>query len=83
LLPVRNRGTALLVSLVLGLVEEAAVNQTGQFNQRVVVVSSFYVTTGTENAGCLVAPDLALLAKVRTLIHEAFRASLPLPLLNS
>jgi hypothetical protein len=45
--------------------------------------SSFYVTTGTENTGCLVAQDLALLIKVRTLIHEAFRASLPLPLLNS
>jgi hypothetical protein len=32
--------------------------------------SSFYVTTGTENTGCLVAQDLALLTKVRTLIHE-------------
>jgi hypothetical protein len=28
------------------------------------------VTTGTGNTGCLVAQDLALLAKVRTLIHE-------------
>src|SRR4029077_15163349 len=32
--------------------------------------SSFYVTTGTGNTGCLVAQDLALLAKVRTRIHE-------------
>jgi hypothetical protein len=32
--------------------------------------SSYYVTTGTGNTGCLVAQDLALLTKVRTLIHE-------------
>jgi hypothetical protein len=32
--------------------------------------SSFYVTTGTGNTGCLVVQDLALLTKVRTLIHE-------------
>jgi hypothetical protein len=32
--------------------------------------SSFYVATGTGNTGCLVAQDLALLTKVRTLIHE-------------
>ena len=32
--------------------------------------SSFYATTGTGNTGCLVAQDLALLTKVRTLIHE-------------
>jgi hypothetical protein len=31
--------------------------------------SSFYATTGTGNTGCLVARDLALLTKVRTLIH--------------
>jgi hypothetical protein len=32
--------------------------------------SSFYATTGTGNTGCLVAQDLALLTKVRSLIHE-------------
>jgi hypothetical protein len=32
--------------------------------------SSFYVTTGMGHTGCLVAQDLALLIKVRTLIHE-------------
>jgi hypothetical protein len=32
--------------------------------------SSFYVTTGMGHTGCLVAQDLALLTKVRTLIHE-------------
>jgi hypothetical protein len=32
--------------------------------------SSFYVTTGTGTPGCLVAQDLALLTKVRTLIHQ-------------
>ena len=32
--------------------------------------SSFYVTTGMGNTGCLVAQDLALLTKVRTFIHE-------------
>jgi hypothetical protein len=32
--------------------------------------SSFYVTTGMGHTDCLVAQDLALLTKVRTLIHE-------------
>jgi hypothetical protein len=32
--------------------------------------SSFYVTSGTGTPGCLVAQDLALLTKVRSLIHE-------------
>jgi hypothetical protein len=32
--------------------------------------SSFYVTTSMGHTGCLVAQDLALLTKVRTLIHE-------------
>jgi hypothetical protein len=31
---------------------------------------SFYVTLGKGNPGCLVAQDLALLTKIRTLIHE-------------
>jgi hypothetical protein len=31
---------------------------------------SFYVTLGTGNTGCLVAQDLALLTKVRSLVHE-------------
>ena len=35
LLSVRDRGTALLVFIVLGLVEEAAVGQTGWFNPRI------------------------------------------------
>jgi hypothetical protein len=32
--------------------------------------SSFYVTTSMGHTGCLVAQELALLTKVRTLIHE-------------
>jgi hypothetical protein len=32
--------------------------------------SSSHVTTGTGTTGCLVAQDLALPTKVRTLIHE-------------
>jgi len=32
--------------------------------------SSFYVTTGMGHTGCLVAQDLGLLTKLRTLIHE-------------
>ena len=36
LLSVRDRGTALLVFLLLGFLEEAVVRQTGWFNQRIV-----------------------------------------------
>src|SRR3984893_3068541 len=40
LLSVPDRGTALLVFLILGLVEEAAVGQTGWFNHRIVAAMS-------------------------------------------
>jgi hypothetical protein len=38
LLSARDRWTALLVFLLLGLVEETVVRQTGWFNHRIVVV---------------------------------------------
>jgi hypothetical protein len=40
LLSVRDRGTALLVFLILGLVEEAAAGKTGWINHRIAVVYS-------------------------------------------
>src|SRR5258707_12617989 len=49
LLSVRDRGTALLVFLLLGVVEEASVRQTGWFNHRIVVVCA---------AGLLAGPGL-------------------------
>src|SRR5260221_11205935 len=38
LLSMRDRGTALLVFLVLGLVEEASVSRSGLLNERIVAV---------------------------------------------
>ena len=46
LLSVRDRGNALVVFLVLGLVEEAAVRQTGWFNHRIVVVCAASLLAG-------------------------------------
>jgi LytS/YehU family sensor histidine kinase len=42
----RDRWTALLVFLLLGLVEEASVRQTGWFNQRIVVVCAASLLAG-------------------------------------
>jgi len=46
LLSVRDRGNALLVFLILGLVEEAAVRQTGWFNHRIVAVCAASLLAG-------------------------------------
>jgi two-component system, LytTR family, sensor kinase len=47
LLSVRDRRTALLVFLLLGLVEDAAVRQTGWFNHRIVVVTAASLLAGS------------------------------------
>lgn len=52
LLSVRDRGTALLVFLLLGFLEEAVVRETGWFNQRIVAVSA---------AGLLAGPVVGLI----------------------
>jgi LytS/YehU family sensor histidine kinase len=54
LLSVRDRGTALLVFMVLGLVEEAAVGQTGWFNPRIVAVCAAGLLAGP-GVGAVVA----------------------------
>jgi hypothetical protein len=46
LLSVRGRGTALLVFLLLGLVEDATVRHTGWFNHRIVVVCAASLLAG-------------------------------------
>ena len=64
LLSVRDRGTALLVFLILGLVEEAAVGQTGWFNHRIVAVCA---------AGLLAGPGVgAVVAAFMTWIPVTF-----------
>jgi LytS/YehU family sensor histidine kinase len=55
LLSVRDRGTALLVFLVLGLVEEAAVGQTGWFNHRIVAVCAAGLLAGPGVGGVVAA----------------------------
>ena len=53
LMSMRNRWTALLVFLLLGLVEEASVRQTGWFNHRIVVVCAASLLAGP-GAGVIV-----------------------------
>ena len=55
LLSVRDQGTALIVFLVLGLVEEAAVGRTGWFNHRIVAVCA---------AGLLAGPSVGVSVSV-------------------
>ena len=63
LLSLRDRGTALLVFLLLGIVEEASVRQTGWFNHRVVVVSAAGLLAGP-GVGIVVALFVMWLAVV-------------------
>jgi len=63
LLSVRDRGTALLVFLLLGIVEEASVRQTGWFNHRVVVVCAAGLLAGP-GVGIVVALFVMWLAVV-------------------
>src|ERR1700751_3652764 len=55
LLSLRDRGSALLVFLVLGLVEEAAVGRTGWFNHRIIAVCT---------AGLLAGPGVGVIVSV-------------------
>src|ERR1700730_9640054 len=55
LLSVRERGTALLVFLVLGLVEEDIVGQTGWFNHRIVAVCAAGLLAGPGVGGVVAA----------------------------
>jgi two-component system LytT family sensor kinase len=55
LMSVRGRGTTLLVFLLLGLVEDAVVRQTGWFNHRIVVVTS---------ASLLAGPGVGVLVRI-------------------
>ena len=57
----RDRGTALLVFLVLGLVEEAAVGQTGWFNHRIVAVCAAGLLAGP-GVGVVVAAFVTWMA---------------------
>src|SRR6202008_3754520 len=69
-LSVRDRGTALLVFLLLGFLEEAVVRETGWFNQRIVAVSA---------AGLLAGPVVGLIVgSVVTWLAGAYDG-LPLP----
>jgi LytS/YehU family sensor histidine kinase len=61
LLSVRDRGTALLVFMVLGLVEEAAVGQTGWFNHRIVAVCAAGLLAGP-GVGVVVAAFVTWMA---------------------
>ncbi len=61
LLSVRDRGTALLVLLLLGIVEEASVRQTGWFNHRIVVVCAAGLLAGP-GVGVVVALFVTWLA---------------------
>jgi two-component system LytT family sensor kinase len=61
LLSVRERGTALLVFLVLGLVEEAIVGQTGWFNHRIVAVCAAGLLAGP-GVGVVVAAFVTWIA---------------------
>jgi len=61
LLSVRDRGTALLVFLILGLVEEAAVGQTSWFNHRIVAVCAAGLLAGP-GVGAAVAAFMTWIA---------------------
>src|SRR5260370_3985757 len=61
LLSVRDRGSALLVFLLLGLVEEAAVGQTGWFNHRIVAVCAAGLLAGP-GVGVVVATFVTWMA---------------------
>jgi two-component system LytT family sensor kinase len=61
LLSMRDRGTALLVFLVLGLVEEAVVGQTGWFNHRIIAVCAAGLLAGP-SVGVVVAAFVTWMA---------------------
>lgn len=55
LLSVRDRGSALLVFLLLGLVEQAAVRETGWFNHRIIAVCAAGLLAGPGVGGVVAA----------------------------
>ena len=61
LLSVRDRGTALLVFLILGLVEEAAVGQSGWINHRITAVCAAGLLAGP-GVGAVVAAFMTWMA---------------------
>src|SRR5260370_36861179 len=61
LLSMRDRGTALLVFLVLGLVEEAVVGQTGWFTHRIIAVCAAGLLAGP-SVGAIVTAVVTLMA---------------------
>jgi two-component system, LytTR family, sensor kinase len=63
LLSIGGRGTALLVFLVLGLVEEAAVGQTGWYNHRIVAICAAGLLAGP-SVGVVVGAVLTWMAVV-------------------
>jgi two-component system sensor histidine kinase LytS len=63
LLSVRDRGTALLVFLLLGFLEEAVVRETGWFNQRIVAVCAAGLVAGPV-VGLIVGTAVTWLAVV-------------------
>src|ERR1700693_6271061 len=63
LLSVRDRGTALLVFMILGLVEEATVGQTGWFNHRIIAVCVAGLLAGP-GEGAVVAAFMTWMAVV-------------------
>ena len=69
LLSVRDRGTALLVFLLLGFLEEAVVRQTGWFNQRIVAVCA---------AGLIAGPSVGLIIGTVVTWLAVFYDGLPL-----
>src|SRR5882724_11003777 len=69
LLSMRDRGTALLVFLVLGLVEEASVSRSGWLNERIVAVCA---------AGLVAGPWVGLAVSVFVTWLAVVRHGLPL-----
>ena len=65
LLSMRDRGTALLVFLILGLVEEAATGQTSWFNHRIVAVCAAGLLSGP-GVGAVVA---AFMTAIPVILH--------------
>src|SRR5215469_14703456 len=63
LLSVRDGGTALLVFLLLGFLEEAVVRETGWFNQRIVAVCAAGLVAGPA-VGLIVGAVVTCLAVV-------------------
>jgi LytS/YehU family sensor histidine kinase len=61
LLSARDRGTALLVFVILGLVEEVAVGQSGWFNHRIVAVCAAGLLAGP-GVGAVVAAFMTWIA---------------------